>query len=248
MLAAKKGGDLTPAVFTYGDAQQVRTLVLQDQPWFVAKDVCGVLGLANSRDALKGLDDDEVTVSPMATPSRGRVSMQLVNESGLYNLIFRSRKAEAKAFRRWVTGEVLPSIRRTGGYQKPQAAKPKAIGPKAAALPPAARPGQLEQARHWWDARHLPYDIVTFLGGEVRTITLQAKAWYSLVDVLKALKSGSNPMHVARALPHNHRHGIWLYGTSQYGWFVDDTGLRMVAVARGVRIGQLTLDLNAPTS
>ncbi|MBK9598580.1 MAG: hypothetical protein IPO60_09780 [Flavobacteriales bacterium] len=141
MSAAKKGGDLTPAVFTYGDTQQVRTLVVKNQPWFVAKDLCGILGLSNSRKAMTGLDEDEVMVSAVLTSDVADVTngytrvqrrnMQLVNESGLYNLIFRSRKAEAKVFRRWVTGTVLPSIRRTGGYQKPATRRPSPMQPRA---------------------------------------------------------------------------------------------------------------------
>lgn len=90
------------------------------EPWFVAKDVCDALTLENSRKATASLDDDEKGVSPIVTPS-GTQQMTIVSESGLYNLIFQSRKAEAKAFRKWVTSEVLPSLRKTGRYElKPQ--------------------------------------------------------------------------------------------------------------------------------
>lgn len=238
MSGPKKGGDLTPAVFTYGDAQQVRTLVIEDQPWFVAKDVCGVLGLANSRKAIGGLDEDEVTVSPMVTPSRGRVSMQLVNESGLYNLIFRSRKAEARAFRRWVTAEVLPSIRRSGGYQKPQA-QPEAVPPgQPAALPQAAA------AAHT-DARHLPYDLVAWRNGQLRMLPMAGRQWYSLSDVVRCL-GGNNRAHgFAKKLPKSTVRSILIFGQAHPMWFVDDTGLRMVAAMRGHRLGQHTLDFNA---
>jgi prophage antirepressor-like protein len=219
----------------------VRTLVLDDQPWFAAKDVCSVLGIANSRRVAASLDDDEVRVYGMRTPS-GRQQMQLVNESGLYNLIFRSRKAEAKAFRRWVTSEVLPAIRRTGGYQQP---------PRAKALPPAApkppRLGQKPHAPQHWDARHLPYDRIAWLQGEVRAVVLASRAWYCLADAMRCLGVTTHGSAVSRTLPHNHRHMIMLYGETHPAWFVDDVGLRMVAVARGHRIGQLSLDLNANT-
>ncbi|WP_093663909.1 phage antirepressor [Sphingomonas gellani] len=85
------------------------------QPWFVAADVCAALDIANHRDALARLDDDErgsVVVDTLGGPQ----SAAAINESGLYALILRSRKAAAKRFRKWVTAEVLPSIRRTGGY------------------------------------------------------------------------------------------------------------------------------------
>lgn len=94
----------------------VRVQVINGEPWFVAKDICDALSIENNRNATARLDDDEKGVSIVRTPS-GDQQMSVVNESGLYNLIFQSRKAEAKAFRRWVTGEVLPTIRRTGRYE-----------------------------------------------------------------------------------------------------------------------------------
>jgi prophage antirepressor-like protein len=93
----------------------VRALDRGGQPWFVAADVCRVLELSNVTEALRGLDDDELTLELLNSDTQGR-TMRLVSESGLYALIFKSRKPEAKAFRKWVTGEVLPAIRRTGGY------------------------------------------------------------------------------------------------------------------------------------
>ncbi len=100
----------------------IRTQVINGEPWFVAKDVCAALDITNPRDAIKKmLDDDERGVANFYTPANGyqgggEQQLNVVNESGLYNLIFRSRKPEARAFRKWVTNEVLPSIRRTGAY------------------------------------------------------------------------------------------------------------------------------------
>lgn len=97
----------------------IRTEVDNDKnAWFVAKDVCDALGLANSRKATASLEDDEKRVSLIVTPS-GKQEMTIVNESGLYNLIFQSRKPEAKRFRKWVTAEVLPTIRKYGQYPAP---------------------------------------------------------------------------------------------------------------------------------
>lgn len=86
-----------------------------NEPWFVAKDVCDVLEIRNSRRSTSLLDNDERGVHTVNTPS-GEQEMTVVNEAGLYSLIMRSRKPEAKAFKRWVTHEVLPSIRKSGGY------------------------------------------------------------------------------------------------------------------------------------
>ena len=84
-------------------------------PHFLAKDVCDALGLGNNRKAIMGLEEYQKLTLPVVTAGQGR-NMNFVNESGLYSLIFQSRKAEAKAFQKWVTCEVLPEIRRTGGY------------------------------------------------------------------------------------------------------------------------------------
>ena len=85
----------------------------QGEPRFVAKDVCAILGLSNPRTSLALLDEDEKGVHTMDTPG-GKQELTTVNESGLYSLILRSRKPEAKAFKHWVTSEVLPSIRKHG--------------------------------------------------------------------------------------------------------------------------------------
>lgn len=96
----------------------VRIVDRGGEPWFVAKDVCDVLQIKNSRQATSYLDGDERDVITNDTPS-GEQEMSIVSEAGLYSLILRSRKPEAKAFKRWVTHEVLPSIRKTGAYVAP---------------------------------------------------------------------------------------------------------------------------------
>ena len=96
--------------------QRVRTLIEDGEPRFVAADVCAVLDLANPRSSLALLDADEKGVHTVDTPG-GLQSMTVVNEPGLYSLILRSRKPEARTFKRWITHEVLPAIRRTGRYE-----------------------------------------------------------------------------------------------------------------------------------
>lgn len=93
----------------------LNVIQIEDEPWFIANEVCSILGISNSWDAIGRLDDDEKQTS--VVPREGQTRrMNLVNESGLYQLIFQSRKTEAKQFKRWVTHEVLPSIRKHGGY------------------------------------------------------------------------------------------------------------------------------------
>lgn len=100
--------------FTYNGAQ-LRTIQRPDGVWWVLRDVCEVLGIANSKNVAARLDADEKGVHLMDTPG-GTQKMTIVNEPGLYAVILRSDKPEAKDFKRWVTHEVLPAIRRTGGY------------------------------------------------------------------------------------------------------------------------------------
>lgn len=102
-------------VFTYTD-QQVRTVLIDGEPWFVAADVCKALGLGNGRDAVGRLDEDGVGNADIIDSMGRTQSARVINESGLYELIFQSRVPGAKAFKRWVTHEVLPTIRRTGQY------------------------------------------------------------------------------------------------------------------------------------
>ncbi len=93
----------------------VRVIEHEGQPWFVAKDVCDCLELGNPRTSLALLDEDEKGVHSVDTLG-GLQEMSIISEPGLYSLILRSRKPEAKAFKRWITHEVIPAIRRTGGY------------------------------------------------------------------------------------------------------------------------------------
>lgn len=110
--------EITTLQFNSDQFGQLRAI--QDEsgePWFVAKDICNALGLANTTEALRGLDDDEVSnfINSEVAQNGGRAP-RIINEPGFYKLVLKSRKPEAKAFQRWVTHEVLPSIRKKGGY------------------------------------------------------------------------------------------------------------------------------------
>lgn len=106
-------------IFNNEEFGKIRTVTINNEPWFVSKDVATALGYSNSRDAIsKHVFDDDKGVAKCDTPS-GRQEMSVINESGLYALIFGSKLDSAKRFKHWVTSEVLPSIRRSGSYQKP---------------------------------------------------------------------------------------------------------------------------------
>jgi prophage antirepressor-like protein len=99
------------------DGRPVRTILRGGETWFVAADVCAVLEHSNPTKAVLRLDEDERGLTTIQAHGGNDQAVNVVNESGLYSLIFTSRKPQAKAFRRWVTGEVLPSIRKTGRYE-----------------------------------------------------------------------------------------------------------------------------------
>jgi prophage antirepressor-like protein len=87
-----------------------------DDPWFVAKDVCDALGFTHTPSAIRELDADERDTVRIQHSTPGNPNVTIISESGLYSLILRSRKPEALRFKKWITAEVLPSIRKTGGY------------------------------------------------------------------------------------------------------------------------------------
>lgn len=97
---------------------QIRVVERDGEPWFVAVDICGALDIANSRDALTRIDEDEKGVALTDTLG-GAQEVAVVNEPGLYSLVLGSRKSEARAFKRWITHDVIPAIRKTGMYATP---------------------------------------------------------------------------------------------------------------------------------
>lgn len=107
---------------------EIRAMTIDGEPWFVAADVCKALEIGNSRKAVARLDDDEKGVTLSDTPG-GKQEINIVNEPGLYGLVLGSRKPEAKAFKRWIKHEVLPSIRKHGAYMTPAALEAAILNP-----------------------------------------------------------------------------------------------------------------------
>ena len=108
-------------IFNNPDFGDVRTVMIDGEPWFVGKDVANALGYSRERDAISNHVDKDDAVKHGVTDSMGREQQTtIINESGLYSLIFGSKLDSAKKFKRWVTSEVLPTLRKTGGYRVPQ--------------------------------------------------------------------------------------------------------------------------------
>ncbi|MDB1693216.1 phage antirepressor [Enterococcus casseliflavus] len=105
----------TPQIFNF-EQNEVRTILVNDEPYFVGKDVARVLGYSNTKDALsRHVDSEDKTGARITTSGQSR-EMTIINESGLYSLILKSKLPNARKFKRWVTSEVLPTIRKTGSY------------------------------------------------------------------------------------------------------------------------------------
>ncbi|WP_434439744.1 phage antirepressor [Lentzea sp. E54] len=162
------------ALFEYS-GRQVRTVQVDGEPWFVAADVCAALDIANVSNALSRLDEDEKGSIRLAEGTSGNPNRSIVNESGLYTLILRSDKPDAKPFKRWVTHEVLPQIRKTGGYGVP-------------ALPDMSTPsGQLEVLDRWRAAVALTVEQAR----ELEAAKPKADAFDAYMDAENALGMGA---------------------------------------------------------
>lgn len=205
-----EAGNLLPKVFTFNASnQQIRIILLENQPYFMVKDVCDVLGHSNPSVAIQMLDEDE-----RAKKSLGRQGETwFVNESGLYNLIFRSNKLEAKAFRKWVTSEVLPSIRRSGKYEL--------TGHSG---------GHSPRTGHYLDLRNQPYGTQLLNDYPVRVIIHEDVEWFSLADIHRAIQADTGTCQAARMLNAKRElaRKIFIFGNTHPAWFTTYTGLRLI--------------------
>ncbi|MCL5779597.1 MAG: Bro-N domain-containing protein [Firmicutes bacterium] len=130
--------------FNY-QGRQVRTILIDGEPWWVAKDVCDVLEIGDTRQAVERLDDDERYLIPVTDNLGRQQESWVVSEPGLYSLILGSRKPEAKSFKRWITHEVIPAIRTTGMYAAPMALEDLIIMQAKSVKELKARVSQIEE-------------------------------------------------------------------------------------------------------
>lgn len=183
-------------------SQEVRSLYIDNEPWFIAKDICDILDHTNASVAIKMLDEDE-----RAKQSLGRQGKTwLINESGLYTLILRSNKPEAKMFRRWVTKEVLPAIRKQGYY------------------------GQAKKDNDFIDARDIPFERKEVNGYLVRHITLNGTVWVPVNDVNRAMHSSTDSGQLAKKLNAKQELAvkIWLFGNTHPCRCTNELGLNLI--------------------
>lgn len=178
-----------------GGRFRVRALEIENEPWFVAVDVCTNIGLSNTTESVKALDEDEKGTLRI---SEGGPEVNIITEAGLYSLVIRSNKPEAKLFKRWVTHEVLPSIRKTGSYSI-QKQIPKTF---AEALRLAA---DLEEERQKLLPKADQFD--KFISGE---------NYQDMNTAAKALSWGRNKLFAELR-----RRGILMSGNRPYQSYID---------------------------
>lgn len=212
MCNKKNEAPMTGQVEVFNFSQEkapIRVQLINSEPWFVAKDVCEVLGIANHKDAASRLDEDERHGVGITDPIGRPQTVTAVSESGLYSLVFQSRKAEAKKFRKWVTSEVLPSIRKKGYY------------------------GIYKPKTDFIDARDIPYETRMFNNSPVRCVTIDNETWYSMNDLHAAMGSRTESTQAAKKLNAKQTLAkkILLFGANNPGWFVMTRGAMLLLSA-----------------
>lgn len=206
--------------FQFSESKQsVRNVILQSKPWFVAKDVCDVLGLKDTNMSLKSLDEDEKLTQSIFGSGQNR-KMWVISESGLYALILRSNKPYAKTFRKWITSEVIPQLLKKGYYGMSR-----------------------QQADDFVDARNIPFTTKPLNGYNVRVVEIEGVIWMSVNDINRALHSSTGSNQLAKKLNAIETLAIkiWLFGNTHPAWFTNQRGAQLTI--SGSRINNASLQL-----
>lgn len=205
-------------VYTYNESDvKVRVRMIDENPWFVAKDLCDYLELSDVRRAVEPLDDDEKLSGEILQSGQKR-SMWLVNESGMYALVIRSNKPKAREFRKWITNEVLPSLRKTGRYEVAASSVP------------------MQRCRRMFggdvlDLRSEPYETKWLGTTTVRVVEYEDVSWYSVADIQRAMQVGTEAGQSAKMLRDANPaivRKIYIFGNTHPAWFTTITGLRLL--------------------
>ncbi|EKF8821457.1 BRO-like protein [Cronobacter sakazakii] len=188
-----------PSIFSFESQADIRAIIIDGAPWFIALDVCHALGIANNRDAMLKLDDDEKNTVALTDGNRGNPNTLIISESGLYTLILRCRDAVTPGtipyrFRKWVTAEVLPQIRRTGRYVREELSPAdKAQKVVASFMPAILEAMKTEPAKTYsYPARSSYYDHIHNADG-VRGLTQRS----NLLALLQEMKGDGHDIEAA---------------------------------------------------
>ena len=203
-------------IFHFGgnEGTPFRVQLINDEPYFVGKDLCQILGFSKYRDVLASLDEDE-RVSIFVDTLGGKQSMTAVNESGFYHLVFKSSHPKAAEFRRKVTMEILPTLRRTGHYE----------------VKPQRWSQRYERPKEFLDLRTEPYEQKMLNGYAVRVVTFEDVEWYSVADILRSMQVATSAYQTVASLNASNRElarKIHIFGNTHPAWFTTITGLRLI--------------------
>lgn len=202
-------------IFHFGgnEGTPFRVQLINDEPYFVGKDLCQILGFSKYRDVLASLDEDE-RVSIFVDTLGGKQSMTAVNESGFYHLVFKSSHPKAAEFRRKVTMEILPTLRRTGRYEvKPQRWSQRYERPKDVV-----------------DMRAVMYEHSKFDGHPIRAVRYDGSIVYSVADMLRAMKVGTSAYQAVASLVRAGMYVVKIHfcGSPHPTWCTTHLGLLML--------------------
>lgn len=226
-------------VFTFSEkSQPLNTTIINGEPFFIAKDICDVLEFQNPTDIVKKfLDNDEYLTYKIDRAGQKR-DMVFVNESGLYCLIFRSNKPAAKTFRKWVTSEVLPQIRKTGSYSTRNYKRTECY----------TGSGYVAKGfyKNYIDFKGGTFTITPFLDSQIKTLEYEGQQYYSIPNFLRALKNSTGAGQWATKLKTANIpvERFWLFGASTPAPFTTQAGLNQIKLAmRTIRYESWALEL-----
>ena len=187
----------------------VHSLLINGEPWFLAKDIAIALGYSNFRDAIKRHCREKGVVFCDSLTEGGVQKMKYINEGNVYRLIINSTLPIAEKFESWIFDEILPSIRKKGYY------------------------GVKKTDGDYLDARDVPYGRVKYQDGEIRVIEVEGVKWYSLNDVHSCIGSRTESSQSVKRLNAKRTLAkkIWIYGVTQPGWFVCELGVKLLLCA-----------------
>lgn len=194
-------------VFSFSQEKlPIRAQVINGEPWFVAKDVCDILKYANHRDAIKKHCKEKGVAFCDTLTEGGAQKMKYINEGNLYRLIVNCTLPIADVFESWIFDEVLPSIRKKGYY------------------------GVRKSGGDCIDARDVPYERMSFLGGEVKVIDLEGERWYCIPDIHSCIGARTETTQCVRRLNAKSvlARKIHLFGIPNPGWFTTELGVRLL--------------------
>lgn len=213
-------------IFENAEFGEIRVAEINGEPWFIAADVCRALEVKNGRDAIARLDEDEKNTVVLTDGTPGNPNMAIINEAGLYALVLSSRKPEAKAFKRWVTHEVLPSIRQHGAYMT-EATLERALSEPDFLISLATK---LKEEREKWLAAELDKAVLGQQIAELRPkasyydLILQCASLLSVTEISKdygmSAKAFNKKLHELKI--QYQQSGVWfLYAEYQDGGYTQ---------------------------